>query len=114
MSQPNLPTSQNFAFDTELSLSGASFLVGVPVLVGTLTNNPVMILFKNQSDQIAFLSDQNSTTIGTTMAVGEEIILDCRANKGLAANGTFPAKTSFYVTAPVGTGNFKISVIYAR
>jgi len=114
MASPNSPVNQNFIFDTELSLAATSFLVGVPVLVGTLTNNPVMILFKNQSDQIAFLADNNGTTKGTTMAVGEEIILDCRANKGMAANGAFPIGTSFYVTAPVGTGNFKISVIYAR
>ncbi len=113
MTRPNCPTNQNFMFDTELSLSAASFSVGVPVLVGTLENNPVAILFKNQSNQVAFLADNPGTTKGTTMAVGEAIILDCRGNKGSAINGSFRIGTSFYVTAPVGSGAFKISLIYA-
>ncbi len=112
MSQPNVPTSQNFGFDVELSLNAAS-LTGSAVLIGTLSNNPVMIMFKNQTNQIVFLADNSGSTNGTTMAVGEEIILDCRANRGLAPNGSFPANTSFFATGPTGTGVFKISVIYA-
>ena len=112
MSQPNVPTSQNFSFDTELSLAGSS-MTGSAVLIGTLSNNPVMIMFKNQTNQIVFLADNPGATKGTTMAIGEEIIMDCRANRGLAPNGTFPINTSFFATGPVGTGNFKISVIYA-
>lgn len=99
------------AFDTELSLSAASF-TGSAVLVGTLTNNPIMILFKNQTSVPAFLSTGDATK-GTTMAIGEEIILDCRANHGEAKNMTFPIGTSFFVTAAAGTGAFKISVLYA-
>ena len=109
----NSPTNQNFIFDTELSLAATSFSVGVPVLIGTLENNRVMLLLKNLSNQTVFLSDNPGTTKGTTMVAGEEIILDCRANKGNASNGSFPINTSFYATATVGTGVFKISVIYA-
>jgi hypothetical protein len=109
----NLPTFQKLKFDTELSLSGASF-TGSPVLVGTLTNEPVIIMFKNQSSVAVLVSDENGSTKGTTMAIGEEIIIDCRANKGLAPNMGWPINTSFFLTASVGTGAFKISVIYAR
>lgn len=109
----NYPDNQKLAFDTELSLAASSF-TGTPVLVGTLTNNPVMILFKNQTSVVAFLADNNGSTKGTTMAIGEEIILDCRANHGVAANMSFPIGTGFYVTAAAGTGSFKISVLYAN
>lgn len=107
----NLPTDQNFYFDTELSLSGA--FTGVAQLVGTLTNRPVLIIFKNQTTVSVFLADNSGSTKGTTMAIGEEIILDCRTNQGVARNGGFPAGTSFFVTGTGGTGSFKISVVYA-
>lgn len=107
---PNLPFNQKLAFDTELSVTlpqaGAT-------LVGTLTNEPVMILFKNQTTVSVFLADNSGSTKGTTMVAGEEIILDCRANQGKASNMGFPIGTSFFITATGGTGSFKISVIYA-
>lgn len=109
----NLPYNQAFGFDTELSLA-ASSLTGSPVLVGTLINEPVMLLFKNQTNQTVLISDQNSATIGTTMVAGESIIFDCRANKGNAPNGGFPINTSFYATGSSGTGAVKISIIYAK
>lgn len=108
-----MPFDQRFAFDTELSLAGASF-TGSPVFVGKLTNQPVIIMFKNLSTVVAFLSDNNGTTAGTSMAIGEEIIVDCRANAGNAVNGGFPIGTPFYVTAAAGAGAFKISIIYAK
>lgn len=109
----NLPFNQAFGFDAELSLAGAS-LTGSPVLVGTLTNQPVLIMFKNQTNQTVFLADNSGATNGTTMVAGENIIIDCRANKGSAPNGGFPINTSFYATGNAGTGNVKISVIYAK
>jgi hypothetical protein len=109
----NLAYDQNLIFDTELSLSGASF-TGTPVLIGVLQNRPVMILFKNQTNVSVFLSDTNSSTKGTTMAASEEIILDCRANNGVAVNMGFPVGTAFYATAAAGTGAFKISILYAK
>jgi hypothetical protein len=108
----NMPYDQKLAFDTELSLSG-TLLTGSPVLIGTLTNDPIMIMFKNQTSVSVFLSDNPGSTKGTTMAVNEEIILDCRANSGKATNMAFPIGTSFFATGVAGTGAFKISVIYA-
>lgn len=108
----NLPTDQKLAFDTELSIAASTF-TGTAQLVGQLTDNPVMILFKNQTSVPVFLADNSGSTKGTTMAIGEEIILDCRGNSGRASNMSFPIGTPFYVTGAAGTGAFKISVIYA-
>jgi hypothetical protein len=108
----NSPLDQNLFFDTELSLAGAS-LTGTPVLVGTLANEPVILMIKNQTNQIVFIADNPGTTKGTTMAADEEIIFDCRANAANAVNMGFPIGTSFFATGPAGTGNIKISSIYA-
>lgn len=108
----NLPIDQKLAFDTELSIAASTF-TGTAQLVGQLTDNPVMIMFKNQTSVPIFLADNSGSTKGTTMAIGEEIILDCRANSGRAVNMSFPIGTAFYVTGAAGTGSFKISVIYA-
>lgn len=110
---PNLPISQILTFDTELSLASSS-LTGSPVLIGTITNEPVILMIKNQTSQAVFISDTNSSTKGTTMAVGEEIVLDCRANNGKADNMGFPINTSFYATGTSGTGSIKISILYAK
>lgn len=108
----NLPFDQRFGFDTELSVSAP--FTGTPQLLGTLTNQPVIILIKNQSTVSVFFADNNGSTKGTTMVAGESLVLDCRGNKGNAPNGGFPIGTSFYVTGTGGTGSFKVSIIYAR
>ncbi len=107
----NLPFDQKFAFDTELSVTAP--FTGVAQLLGTLTNEPVIILVKNQSTVSAFFADNSGSTKGTTMAAGESFVLDCRGNKGNAVNGGFPIGTSFFVTGAAGAGAFKVSVIYA-
>jgi hypothetical protein len=109
----NANFDQNLAFDTELSIAASTF-TGSSQLLGTLTNEPVIMLIKNLSSVIVFFADNNGSTKGTTMAAGEEIVLDCRANSGRAPNMGFPINTSFYVTAAAGTGTFKVSVIYAK
>jgi hypothetical protein len=107
----NTSYAEKYSFDTQLSL--AAPFTGAAQLVGTLTNNPVMILFKNQSTVSVFLADNSGSTKGTTMAVGEEIILDLATNRELATKRSWPIGTSFYVTGTGGTGDFKISVIIA-
>src|SRR5580700_6319923 len=106
----NLPLDQKLKFDTELSLTLPQ---SATTLIGTLTNEPVILMFKNQTTVTVFVSDNPGSTAGTTMLAGEEIIFDCRANNGTARNMGFPIGTSFYATATSGTGNVKISVIYA-
>lgn len=107
----NRAIDQNLRFDEELEVAGA--FTGVPQFVGSLTNRAVLIMFKNQSTVSVFLADNNGSTNGTTMAAGEEIIMDCRANNGISSNMGFPAGTSFFITGTGGTGAFRISSLYA-
>ena len=108
----NAPHDQKLAFDTELSIAASTF-TGSSQLIGTLTNEPVVIVFKNQTSIPVFIADNVGSSKGTTMIIGETLIVDCRANIGMASNMGWPIGSSFYVTAAAGTGNFKISVIYA-
>lgn len=109
----NSPIEQNLQFDTELSLAGSS-LTGSAVFIGQLSNNPVVIRFANQTNQTVFIADNSGSTKGMTLVAGETVIMDCRANHGRAANMSFPINTSFFATGSSGTGNVKISVLYAR
>jgi hypothetical protein len=108
----NLSYDQRLKFDTELSLAGSS-LTGSAVLIGTLINEPVVILVKNQTNQTVFFADNPGTTNGTHMAAGEEFVIDCRANAGTSINMGFPQGTSFYATGSTGTGNFYVGSLYA-
>ena len=108
----NLPYDQKLKFDVELSFAASTF-TGSAQLLGTLTNEPVILLIKNQTSVPVFFADNSGTTNGTTMVVGEEIVLDCRTNAGHAVNMGFPIGTNFFVTGATGTGNFKVSVLYA-
>jgi len=107
----NMPNDQKLAFDTEMSVTGA--FTGSAQLLGTLVNEPVILIFKNQSTVSVFVADNSGSTKGTTLAIGETMTLDCRANIGIATNMGFPIGTSFFVTGTGGTGSVKVSVIYA-
>jgi hypothetical protein len=109
----NQPLSQNLAFDIELTLSATTF-DGTAKLLGVLRNEPVILLVKNQTSVPVFFADNSGSEAGTTMIAGEEFVLDCRGNKGNAVNMGFPLGTSFFVTAAVGTGLFKVSILYAK
>lgn len=108
----NLPLDQKLAFDTEMSV--AAPFTSSAQLLGILANEPVLILFKNQSNVSVFLADNDGSTNGTTMVAGEEIIMDLRANHGIARNMGFPIGTPFFVTGTGGTGFFKVSILYAK
>lgn len=108
----NLPTDQNLRFDTEMSVT-APFSASAQLL-GTLSNEPVIIIFKNQSTVSVFVADNEEATKGTTMVAGETFVIDCRSNAGNAVNMGFPKGTSFFVTGTGGTGAMKISVLYAN
>lgn len=108
----NQAFDQNLGFDTEMNVTAP--FSGVAQLLGTLSNEPVVILFKNQSTVSVFVADNNGSTKGTTMVAGETFVLDCRANKGNAINMGFGIGTSFFVTGTGGTGAMKISILYAK
>lgn len=103
----NLPLDQKLKFDTEMTVA----LNGTTQLLGVLANQPVMMLIKNISTGSTFFADNPGSTAGTTMVAGEEIILDCRTNNGVAHNMGFPIGTPFYATGSSGT--FKVSILYA-
>lgn len=92
----------------------SSTLTGSPTydLIGTLDENPVQIIFDNQSDTAIGISNNNTTT-WHTFPSGEAIILDMRGNHGIADNFTFRKGMSLYAIGTAGTGNFSISYTYA-
>lgn len=104
--------SQRMGFDVERSLSGA--FTGTAQTIGTpLEENPVVIIFDNQSD-VSVGIGVNPTQIWKTFVAGQCFVLDCRANHGMAANWPVSLGTQFYATATGGTGAFRISINYAR
>lgn len=117
----DMPYDQRLAFAPELSvvLDSDEDIQ----LVGVLVRQPVMLMFKNQSEVSVFVSDSSDLYViggddnkGTTMVAGEEIIFDCRGNHGQASNMGFPVGTCFFVKAleVASTGSMKISYIYAK
>lgn len=106
--------SQRLQFDIERSLASTSFN-GTFLPIGVaLIGNPVLIIFDNQTDVSVPLS-ADGVNIWKTFTAGEAIILDLRANNGIAANYSIDRGIVFYTNASVGTsGSFRISVTYAR
>jgi hypothetical protein len=86
-------------------------MTGSNVLIGTLIQNPVIIIFDNQSTSSVVIS------IGLiswkTFVAGEALVLDLRGNHGIASNFTFDIGTSFFGNG-AATGSFSISYIYAQ
>ena len=86
--------------------SGASQNVGA-----ALTNNPIVIVFDNQSTvEVALYW---SGILYKTFSAGEAMVLDCRANSGDAKTYTPDLNTQFSVIGTAGTGSFRISITYA-
>lgn len=108
----NQPLNQNLKFDTEMRVTAP--FDSSSQLLGTLQNRPVIMFIKNQSTVDAFFSDNETDTIGMTMVPGESIVLDCRANHGNAVDMGFQIGTSFFVVGTGGTGDFVVSILYAK
>lgn len=105
--------SQRAAVEAEKSLAATSF-DGSDQDIGTpLVNNPVVIIFDNQTDVEVPLYVNG--ILFKTFVAGDIFVLDMRANIGIASNYTFDEGTQFSTNAAVGTsGSFRISLIYAR
>lgn len=105
--------SQRCGWETERSLAATSFN-GTQQNIGTaLTENPVMIVWDNQTDvSVPIYADG---VLWKTFEAGEAIIEDLRANIGIASNFTIDIGTQFSTNAAVGTtGSFRISIQFAR
>ena len=81
-------------------------------LIGTLLNNPAMIIFDNQSTVSIQLST-DGTNVWRTFPAGECLVLDMRAAQGKAPNFTFSIGTPFYAKGVAGAAVFSVSYIYA-
>ncbi len=99
--------SQRAAFGVELT----AVMTGSFLKIGTLLQNPVQIIFDNQGTVSIAISIDGGTTTWHTFPAGEAIILDMRANHGVAQNYTFDVGTTFYGNGASGT--FSISYTYA-
>lgn len=86
-------------------------MTGSFTLIGVLTQNPVIIIFDNQSTVAIAISTDGGTTTWRTFPAGEALVLDLRGNNGVAANYTFDVGTSFWGNG--ASGNFSISYLYA-
>lgn len=105
----NTNTSQYCVAAPELSAA----MTGSFTTIGTLLFPPVILIFDNQSttNAIAISTDGGATT-WRTFPAGEALVLDMRANHGIAANFTFPKGTVFSGNGAAGT--FSISYVYAK
>lgn len=100
--------SQRAQFASELTAT----MTGSFTTIGTLTNNPVIIIFDNQGTVGVAISVDGGTTTWRTFPAGEALVLDLRAAHGLAPNYTFDIGTTFSGNGASGT--FSISYIYAK
>jgi hypothetical protein len=103
--------SQRAGFATELTAT----MTGSTLLVGTITQSPVIIIFDNQgADAVAlYVNGTAAANLWRTFPGGEALTLDLRSNHGLAANFTFDIGTTFYANGTNTDGPFSISYIFA-
>lgn len=99
--------SQRAGFPAEL----ATTMTGSFVMIGTLSQSPVQIIFDNQGTVPVAISVDGGTTTWRTFPGGEALILDMRGNHGIAPNFTMDVGTTFYGNGASGT--FSISYLYA-
>lgn len=109
---PSVKEKAKFAAELSYDTSGGtgSYIA----FSASLSQNPSMIIFDNQSNVPVLISD-DGTTDGKTFVAGEAMVLDMRANASFPASDlTWPIGTLFYAKSAAGVGNFKISIVYAR
>lgn len=85
-------------------------MTGSNVLIGTLIESPVIIIFDNQGTVSIQISVND--VAWKTFPGGEALVLDMRANHGYAPNFTFDKGTSFYGNG--ASGDFSIAYLYAK
>lgn len=90
----------------------AATMTGAFITIGTLTFNPVIIIFDNQGTASIAISTDGGVTTWRTFPAGEALVLDLRAAQGMAGNFTFPVRTVF--SGNGASGRFSISYVYAK
>ena len=104
----SLNISQTAEFPPELKAT----MTGSFVLIGTLVASPVIIIFDNQGTASVALSINGGVSTWRTVPAGEAVLLDLRANHGVAPNFTIANGTSFWGNGASGT--FSISYLTAQ
>ena len=84
--------SQRAGFGTEFLVT----MTGSTVLIGTLTQSPVHIIFDNQGTASVAIYVNQTSTVWRTFPAGEAVLLDMRGNHGIAPNFTADVGTTFY------------------
>lgn len=105
-----ISSSMVVGFDTERSRASTTFDGSFLAIGSALTVNPFIIIFDNQSDVDVPIS-VDGVNIWKTFAPYQSLVLDLRANHGIAENYTMAIGTQFTTNASVGTtGSMRISV----
>jgi len=106
--------SQRVGWDIERSIAATSLSGAFQFIGSAFDENPVVLVFDNQTDVSVAIS-VDGVNIWKTFSAGEAFVLDLRSNHGIAANYTIDIGTRFSTNSTVGTtGSFRISSIYAR
>jgi hypothetical protein len=84
-------------------------------LIGVLAEQPVLIIFDNQSDNDVAIGNDGSN-VWKTFQGGTALLLDMRANHGVADNMTFRKGMGLYARGAKATTQqwFRISYVYAN
>ena len=104
---PNLPLSRRATWPTEQSAA----MTGSTILIATLTYWPAILIFDNQSTSSIAIYVNQTTNIWRTFPAGEALVLDLRANHGIADIFTSDLNTTFYGNGTNLSGNFSISAV---
>lgn len=103
--------------NSQICLFGTEFLetmTGSTIAIGTLPVSPTIMIFDNQSTvpvQI-YVNGTDASNLWRTFPAGEALILDLRANHGIANNFCPPQGTTFFGNG--ASGDFSISYVYAQ
>ena len=92
--------------DPERSRAATTFNGSYQNIGTALTAVPIMIIFDNQTDVAVPLSVTGNST-WKTFSAGQALILDCRANSGIASGFGIDKGTQFSTNASVGTSGRK-------
>lgn len=85
-------------------------MTGSNVVIGTLVESPVIMILDNQSTVSIVISINGVSW--KTFPAGEALVLDFRANHGIASNFTLDRGT--VISGNGASGNFSVSYFYAQ
>lgn len=103
--------SQVARFSEEIQIDAATFTGSFQVL-DPLPKAPVVLIIQNDTTVTVTMS-QDGVLNALTLVSGTKLVLDMRANHGIAPNWTFGEGINFFVKGTAGTGLFKIATIFA-